>query len=222
MLTTPIINCGRIFPSENPRLFSMFSVRAEILLDFKTQLIIAKRWQTYMKIIPSDRIEIISPLSKTEVEKRLRENIQPKRGIKLRLTRPKNQKAFEGSLFGNSFQIQRVINGKNSFLPQIKGTINESAHGTKILMDLKIQGFVIGFLALWLGGIGVVMVGTIYGIVTQGTNPLFVIAPLIMFAFGIGLAYFGFNSEKEKSISEMERIVDGRARNNTFANTVYN
>ena len=175
-----------------------------------------------MKIIPSDRIEIISPLSKTEVEKRLRENIQPKRGIELRLSRPKNQKIFEGTLFGDNFQIQRVINGKNSFLPQIKGTINDSANGTKILMDLKVHGFVIGFMAFWLGGVGLALVGTIYGIVTQGTNPLFAIAPLIMFAFGIGLAYFGFNSEKEKSISEMKRIVDGRTRDNTFANTVYN
>ena len=175
-------------------------------------------WQTYMKIIPSDRIEIISHLSKTEVEKRRRENIQPKRGLELRLIRPKNQKAFEGTLFGNNFQVQRVINGKNSFLPQIKGTFNESTNGTKILMDLKIHGFVIGFMAFWLGGVVLALVGTIYGIVTQGTNPLFAIAPLIMFAFGIGLAYFGFNSEKEKSISEMKRIVDGRTRNNTFAN----
>lgn len=39
--TAPIINCDRIFPAENPRIFSMFSVRAEILSDFTTQLIIA-------------------------------------------------------------------------------------------------------------------------------------------------------------------------------------
>ena len=174
-----------------------------------------------MKIFPSDRVELISSLSKEEVEKKLRENIQPKRGIELRLTRPKNQKAFEGTLFGDSFQIQRVIHGRNSFLPQINGTLKEGANGTKILMDLKIHGFVIVFLAFWLGGVGLTLIGAIYAMVTQGVKPVFVVVPLVMFAFGVGLAYFGFNTEKEKSISELKKIVDGRTRNKTFANTVY-
>ncbi|KPM32568.1 Hypothetical protein I595_986 [Croceitalea dokdonensis DOKDO 023] len=138
----------------------------------------------------------------------------------LRLGRPANQKSFEGTLFGNNFQIQPVIKGKNSFSPQIKGTITDSANGTTILMDLKIHRFVIVFMAFWLGGVGLGFVGTIYGILRQETNPLFAVVPLVMLAFGIGLAFFGFNSEKEKSIAKIKQIVDGKTRNNKFANSV--
>ncbi len=36
MLIAPIINCGRIFPSENPRIFSMFSLRSRNPVGFHT------------------------------------------------------------------------------------------------------------------------------------------------------------------------------------------
>ncbi len=175
-----------------------------------------------MKLIPSDQIDILSPHTKAEVEYRLKENIQPKRGIELRLTKPKNQKAFEGVLTQNGFQIQRVITGKNSFLPQIEGTIQEGMNGTKIQIDLTIHRFVIVFMTIWLVMIGFSLIGTIYGIITQDTNPMFAFVPLIMIAFGIGMVHFGYGSEKKKSVDELKRILDGRLRDNRFANTVYN
>lgn len=175
-----------------------------------------------MKLIPSDQIDIISPHTKAEVEYRLKENIQPKRGIEIRLTKPKNQKAFEGVLTQNGFQIQRVINGKNSFLPQIKGTIQGGINGTKVQIDLTIHRFVIVFMTIWLSMISFFLIGTVYGIITQDTNPVFAIVPLIMIAFGIGMVHFGYSSEKQKSVDELKRILEGRIRDNSFANTVYN
>ena len=175
-----------------------------------------------MKLIPSDKIEIISPYSKSELEGRLKENIQPKRGIELRLSKPKNQKTFEGILTQSGFKIQRVITGKNSFLPQIEGTIQEGLNGTKIKIDLTIHRFVVVFMAIWLGLIGFFLIGTIYGIITQDTNPMLAFMPLIMIAFGIGMVHFGYGSEKKKSIDELKRILDGRISDNKYANTVYN
>lgn len=87
-------------------------------------------------------------------------------------------------------------------------------------MDLKIHRFVIVFMAFWLGGVGLGLVGTIYGILRQETNPLFAVVPLVMLAFGIGLAFFGFNSEKEKSIAKIKQMVAGKTRNNKFTNRV--
>jgi len=171
-----------------------------------------------IKIIPSDHIEISTSLSKTEVNKKLQKNIQAKRAFEFRLTPPKNQKFFEGKLEGNNFQIQRIISGRNSFVPQIKGSFKESVTGTKITMDLKIHGFVIAFMALWLSGVGLALLGILYGVITQGIDPLLAIGPIIMFAFGIGLVHFGYKLEKEKSISVLKKLVEGQILNNTFSN----
>ena len=174
-----------------------------------------------MKLIPKAKAEIISPLSKSEVENKLRENIQTTRGIGLSRSYQKNHKPFRGTMEGNTFRIQRIISGKNSFLPQIAGTVSESANGTKILMELKIHVFVVVFMTLWMGGVTLGLVAGLYGMTTQGTNPFYILGPIALLAFAFGMAYYGFNSEKEKAITELKRIVEGRTRNTQFSNTVY-
>jgi hypothetical protein len=52
----------------------------------------------------------------------------------------------------------------------------------------------------------------IIGVVNQGTNPFLLIFPLIMIAFGIGLVHYGFNSEREKSINDLKRILNGQTK----------
>jgi len=41
-----------------------------------------------------------------------------------------------------------------------------------------------------------------------------------MIGFGIGLVNYGFNSQKDKSISDLKRIINGQLKEKTFANTV--
>lgn len=165
-----------------------------------------------MKLIPSVNIELLTSFSKEEVENILMENIGPKRGIELRFSKTKIEKPFEGYFANGQFEMQRAINYKNSFLPQIKGTISESMNGTKVMAKLQMHGFVVAFMVVWLGGVSLALIGSIYGIVTQEANPVVAIIPLIMLAFGSGLVYFGFNTEKEKSIAELKRILKARIK----------
>lgn len=168
--------------------------------------------RTIVKLIPSVDIELLTSLSKEEVENILKENIGPKRGIELRFSKTKIKKPFEGYLANGQFEMQRAINYKNSFLPQITGSVSESINGTKVMAKFQMHGFVVAFMAVWLGGVSLALLGSIYGIVSQEANPTVAIIPVIMLAFGIALVYFGFNTEKEKSINELKRILKARIK----------
>lgn len=163
-----------------------------------------------MKIIPSEKLELRTTLSTSELERQLRENIQPKRGVRLRFSKKPSDKIFEGTYSNGKFDIQRVIYHRNSFLPQIAGTYQRTTNGTKVFAELKIHGFVVAFLVFWLSAVSLALVATIFGIINQGTNPIFGIVPLIMLAFGIGLGHFGFNMEKEKSIMELKKVLESK------------
>ncbi len=165
-----------------------------------------------MKIIPSEKIELITELSKQEVRTILNKNIRPKRGIAFSFDKPKETKLFEGKFEQDRFEIQRIIKGRNSFLPQIKGSIQSDLNGTKLIADLKINAFVIVFMIFWFGFVFLGFLATIVGVSVQEANPIVIIAPLIMMAFGIGLVRFGFHSEKEKSINDLKRILKARIR----------
>ena len=76
-----------------------------------------------MKIIPSEKIEIITALSNQEVRKILMDHIRPKKGLTIGFNKSPDKKLFEGHFTRDKFEIQRIITGRNSFLPQIKGQI---------------------------------------------------------------------------------------------------
>ncbi|MRI00031.1 hypothetical protein GH721_05720 [Kriegella sp. EG-1] len=175
-----------------------------------------------MKIIPSRKIELVTSLSKEEVEKILIENMQAKKGIEFGFSKRTNQKLFEGTYYHGQFNIQRVINYRNSFIPKITGKISSGVGGTKIIAELKMHGFVIVFMVFWMGGVSLASIGAIYSMINNGINDFFSLIPIIMLVFGGGMVYFGFKYEADKAVRELKRIFKARIRNKTFTNTVYN
>ena len=165
-----------------------------------------------MKIIPSDKIEILTSLSTQEVRKILAENIRPNKGLKIRFNKSQEKELFEGNFEQDRFEIQLIITGRNSFIPQIKGKIQPNINGTKLVADLKVRTFVIVFMLFWLTFVGVAFIMGIVGVINQGTNPVLLIFPLIMFGFGFGIVHYGFNSQKDKSIIGLKRIINGQLK----------
>jgi len=196
--------------------FSYGSFLFAILVLARATILTQKRWQTFeknkMKIIPSDKIEIVTTLSNQEVRKIMAENIRPKKGLEIGFNKPQKKELFEGFFEQDEFEIQRIITGRNSFLPQIKGQIQPNINGTKLVADLKVHPFVIVFMLFWLTFVGFAFVLGIIGVINQGTNPFLLIFPLIMIGFGIGLVNYGFNSQKDKSISDLKRIINGQIK----------
>ncbi|TMM57907.1 hypothetical protein FEE95_00290 [Maribacter algarum] len=167
-----------------------------------------------MKLIPSRKIELYTSLPIEEVEKIIVENVQEAKGMDFRLSKPKNQKLFEGNYARNQFEIQRVINYRNSFLPQIKGNILPATSGSKIIAELKMHDFVLVFMLIWLGGAALASIGTIYSILTNGIQSFFSAIPLVMLTFGAAMVYFAFKYEADKAVDELKRIFKARLRDN--------
>lgn len=161
-----------------------------------------------MKIIPSEKIEISTNLSNQEVRNVLRRHIRPKKGFSIGFNNQKDDKLFEGSFEQDRFIIQRIIKGRNSFIPQIKGQIQPHTGGTKLIAHLKIHTFVIVFMTFWLGGVFLSLITILVGVIMNETPLFLIIFPLFMLAFGIGLIHYGFNSESKKSINELKRILN--------------
>ena len=165
-----------------------------------------------MNIIPSHKIEIVTTLSNQEVRKIMAKNIRPKKIFEIGFNKSRSKQLFEGTFEQDRFKIQRIITGRNSFLPQIKGQIYPDSSGTKLVANLKVHTFVIAFMLFWLTFVVFAFVMGIIGVINQGTNPLFLIVPLIMIGFGIGLINYGFNSQKEKSINDLKKILNGHIK----------
>lgn len=161
-----------------------------------------------MKLIPALYVEFRSSLPKDEVVRILQENLRPKKGIEIRMTRPKNDKIFEGYLHNDRFEFQRVIRGRNSFRPQISGRLHEKTSGTLLIAEFKLHLFVLLFMCMWLGFVSLAVVGSIFGVVYGEADSIALVIPTLMLAFGIGMVYFGFTMEKEKSISELKRLLN--------------
>ena len=164
-----------------------------------------------MKIIPSVTVEIQTALSSQEVRKLLAEYIRPKKRLMFGFNHPQQKELFEGSFEQDTFEIQRIIApGRNSFLPQIKGQIQPDINGTKLVANLKVHSLVIVFMLFWFTFVGFALIMGVIGVFNQGTNPLMLIVPLIMIGFGIGLVHYGFNSQKDKSINDLKRVINGQ------------
>lgn len=165
-----------------------------------------------MQIIPFQKIELITSLPKDEVERILANNIQANKGIVFKFSRATNKKLFEGRYSNGEFNIQRVINYKNSFRPQIKGKISAETIGTKITAELKMHEIVIIFMVFWLGGVALASIVAIYSMIANGVISYFLFIPIAMLIFGCGMGYFGFKFEADKSINELKRILKARLR----------
>src|SRR5690554_2023809 len=136
-----------------------------------------------MKIIPSDKIDMMTTLSIEEVREIIRSNILPKKVLKARYSLPENRETFEGTFEQDSFEIQRIVIGRNSFVPKIKGKIYPNINGTKLIAELKISPFVITFVILWTSLVILFFIIGIMLVIFKAENSLFLIIPLGMMSF---------------------------------------
>ena len=151
-----------------------------------------------------------------EVARRLAENIEPKRSFRFSLFSKGSNKPYEGQMLGNTFTISRIINYRNSFLPIITGHISAFSGETQINVKMRPETFVLIFISLWLGIVGLVCLGIILAgffqiqeILQNGFSPMILI-PFGMFLFGCLLTTLPFKVESKKSKEFLERLLDGQ------------
>ncbi|WP_454046435.1 hypothetical protein [Chryseobacterium sp. Marseille-Q8038] len=154
-----------------------------------------------MKYLPFERITYRTHLSEQEVLTRLSDFVEPK---KFGLGR-NYMKEYEGSIHNNSFEISRVIQYRNSFLPQINGRIQKENNGVKIQVALSLHAFVLFFLIVWCSFALIFFIGVSIRAIREKEISVELFLPLGMLLFVYALTMVGFKSESKQSKEFLRR-----------------
>lgn len=145
------------------------------------------------------RFELRSSVSAEAVKLRIRGLIRERPGMGQSLreafgARPQDLPPFIGKLEGNTFNLQRDITYRNSFLPRIQGSIAPAAVGTTVVVSMSLHPLVILFMVLWLAGVGRVALGLLS---SDGFGQA--LPSVAMFVLGVAVPLGGFYAEAEKA-----------------------
>jgi hypothetical protein len=164
-------------------------------------------------LLPFDNIELLTKLSVSEVRQRIESITEPRKNFSFTMFQNRT-KPYEGEVIGDSFEISRIINYRNSFLPIIKGDISSYMGQTSVMIKMRPVIFVLVFMAVWLGAVGLVCLAMIVAGITQlmqgvanGFSP-FLLIPFLMFAFGYGLITIAYKSESQKSKAFFKKLLE--------------
>ncbi|WP_330745640.1 hypothetical protein [Chryseobacterium sp. CP-77] len=157
-----------------------------------------------MKYLPFERITYKTNLSEKEVLTRLSGFVEPKKfGL------GKNYiKDYEGSVDNNSFEISRVIQYRNSFLPQINGKIQNGNNGTQIQVTMSLNAFVFFFLIVWCSFALIFFIGVSIKAIREKEIAVELFLPLGMLLFVYALTMVGFKSESKQAKEYLRRSFD--------------
>lgn len=141
-----------------------------------------------------------------EVLTRMKEYVGPKRYEKFVRV---DKNIFSGRLIDNKFHFRLNKDYRNSWTPEVIGTIVEEGNNVDILVTLKSNFFVIAFTTVFiLIGLAMLITQIIYFTDMQDfewTSVLFLIFPY-------ALCWFGFNLDADKSIDGLIKIAKGEIK----------
>jgi hypothetical protein len=157
-------------------------------------------------MVPYFSFQLELPLPPEAIAERLRAiTVPPKRfwaRFPVDLEGPDERFTFVGTIESGRFKLQRVIGGRNSFLPQIRGRIENLGGMTQIKVRMFLHPLVCVFMALWFGSLG-------WGIAVDGNAGLSSIPAIGMFLFGVGLLFVGFFPEARRARELITSVVLG-------------
>jgi hypothetical protein len=102
-----------------------------------------------MKFLPLETLIYKTHLNEEKVIQRLSESVEPKKMFRSNLFSDYAAKAYEGEINGQAFAIRRIIRYRNSFLPEISGSVGSDYDGTTITVKMRMNILVIIFLCFW-------------------------------------------------------------------------
>jgi hypothetical protein len=161
-----------------------------------------------MKFLPTEDITYKTRLKQDEVIQRLAAITEPEKTFRFGMFGNGSTKPYEGQIEGYTFSIKRIINYRNSFLPRINGTIENDFDGVTIKVKMRLHIFVIVFLCIWCGGVGLAFLAFLPQMFSNSEfNPATLISFfMLLFAYGLTMGSFKFESKKSKS--DLQKIFD--------------
>lgn len=145
-----------------------------------------------MKFIPYEKYHLKTTLAPNEVLKRLANNIEPTNIFRDNFFKTETKKAYVGDINNNTFEISRVITGRNSWLPIIEGYVTKNEIGSIIHMKMQFHPLVLIFTTLWLGLLCIFLILSVISQITNGKfEPMsLLILPMLMIGYIIPIAVF--------------------------------
>ncbi|MEQ9317691.1 MAG: hypothetical protein RIF41_00980 [Polyangiaceae bacterium] len=156
-------------------------------------------------IFPYRTLTIETSLSPAEVHERLEKDVAPRRGT----LRVFEVGLYNGRVDETGFDFRRSISGRNSFLPNVVGTIEPTPFGSRVHVHLKMPTVVTVFLAFWLGMVALMAIPFLFAMPFP-----FNVIPFGLLAFGTMLPKLGFNSEAnlaERFLTDTLPLAEGGA-----------
>lgn len=147
-----------------------------------------------MKYLPYDTFDIETQLSKEEAYLLVRRFISG------------NTSKYSGDIDESSFQIQRDIRYRNSFLPVIEGTFQTKKDKTLVSIKMRLNRFVIIFLIIWMSFASISFFFFLIQSWMYWKFNSFVLHPLGMIALGYLLTLISFKIESERSKIDLKQL----------------
>ena len=156
-------------------------------------------------LLPFENITYKTKLSSEETLNKLSEIIEPKKTFRMTgIFGSSNHKPYEGSIYRNTFNINRIISYRNSFLPRIHGKVEKDFNSTKINVKMRLHTGVIIFMFIWcglVGGIGCLIAASTF-LNSEHFEPAALI-PFGMLIFAYAMTTGGFKYESAKSKKDL-------------------
>jgi len=147
-----------------------------------------------MKFRLSETLSIESPAKKSDVIEMLKNKIEPIKYFRWFYT----GNGFEGKVYDDGFKIQRIISGRNSFLPIIIGKIKNTSTGSIIHIKMRLHYLVTAFMSIWLSMAGLFFILGISMYLQDNDSIFIALSALAMFFFGAILTWGVFWYEVNK------------------------
>ncbi|PYF74416.1 hypothetical protein [Pedobacter nutrimenti] len=159
-----------------------------------------------MNLLPFENIYYKTKLKAEEVICRLNEHVGPEKPLLSSILVTGSDKPYEGEIYGKQFQIRRIINYRNSFLPRISGVVKEEAGETQIFVKMRLHLFVMVFLSVFcvfLIGISVLIFCKEDGVIFPWT-----LVPIAMLLFAFTMTVGCFKVESKRSKKDLKEIFE--------------
>ena len=145
--------------------------------------------------ILTENLTYKTQLPENQVIERLQDCIAPKKDFSLfdMYNNTANGKLYEGKISGQTFEVSRIINYRNSFLPIITGNITQENNATIIKINMRLHMFVSAFLVIWCTGFA----GSMIFMLSKDVDfTFFDVMPFVMLV--IFFRVFKFETNKSK------------------------
>jgi hypothetical protein len=158
------------------------------------------------KFFPSEKLTITTQKSIDELIQNLSSVLSFERTFMDKFLRRKTDKKYEGQINGSHFEIKRIIYYRNSFLPIITGTFEDTFDCTKVHIEMRMSDFVKAFLFLWFSVVLSVFFGFLANSILTSEFHFLILIPFGMFSLFYGVIFLAFKFESRKSIQDLNEI----------------